>query len=266
MRFFFLVLPCYLAITSCATLPNPANSNRSPSQPEAVAILKNSAKAHGDPWKRFSEVKVSYDGKWSFLTTRLQPVLTDTDFRRSSVEIYRPTQQRMSQIHRGPGGTKSVERNGNSITVTYNGKPTENPEQRDAAALVADAYTIFLFGSSWLSENAENLQLLPARKLNGEPCHLISGHLKPGIGKSPEDHFIAWISKDSSLLKRFQFTLNGLQSTRGADVEVTFSEMKRAPGGSTWPTHFIERIQRPLNLKAHDWRMTSLSLNGKSIF
>jgi hypothetical protein len=265
MKFLLLVLPCYLAITSCATLPDPANSNRSPSQPEAIAILKKSARVHSVPWKRFSEVKVSYDVKWSPLTTRLQPVLTDTDFRKSSVETYRPAQRRMSQIHRGPGGTKSVERNGDSITVTYNGKPAENPEQRDAAALVADAYTIFLFGSSWLSENAENLQLLPSRTLNGESCHLISGSLKPGIGASSEDHFIAWISKDSSLLKRFQFTLNGLQSTRGADVEVKFSEMKTAPGRTIWPTRFIERIQRPLNIKAHEWRMTSLSLNGKTI-
>lgn len=264
MKLLFIVASAFLTV-SCATLPDPKIVARSPSNGEAIAILKKSASAHGDPWKRFSEVKVSFDGEWSTLATRIQPVLTDPDFRKSSIESYQPGRKRILQIHSGPGGTKKVMRSGSSISTTYNGKPTDDPEKLDASALVADAYTIFVFGSSWLSENAKNLQILPDRKLNGEPCHLISGSLQPGVGASSEDHFIAWISKDSSLLKRFQFTLNGLQSTRGADVEVTFSEMKTAPGGTIWPTRFIERIQRPLNITAHEWRMTSLSLNGKTI-
>lgn len=265
MKFVFMVLPSFLAV-SCASLPDPGKVSHSPPGSEATAILKKSASAHGDPWKRLSLVKVSFDGEWSTLATRIQPVLTDADFRKSSVESYRTGGRRIFQIHTGPGGTKTVERHGNSTSVSYNGKPTDDREKLDAAALVADAYTVFVFGSSWLSENSENLQLLPTRKLNGESCHLISGTLKPGIGKSSEDHFIAWISNDTSLLKRFQFTLNGLESTRGADVEVTFLEMKTAAGGTTWPTHFIERIQRPLNIKAHEWRMTSLILDGKNSF
>ena len=265
MKSSFLLLLPFLAV-SCAPLPNPAKVAGSQSDPEATTILRKSAAAHGDPWKRLRHVKISFDGEWSTLAKRIQPVLTDPDFRKTSIESYRPGRKQVSQTHSGPGGTKTVERNGDSISVSYNGATTVDPEKLDAAALVTDAYTIFAFGSSWLSENATNLQLLPGRKLDGEPCHLVAGSLKPGIGRASEDHFIAWVSEDTALLKRFQFTLNGLESTRGADVEVTFLDMKTAPDGTVWPTRFIERLQRPLQIKAHEWRMTSLSLNGKTVF
>ena len=132
-----------------------------------------------------------------------------------------------------------------------------------AAALVADAYTVFVFGSSWLAENGRDFQLLPGGSIAGEPCHLVSGTLKPGLGRADSDSFIAWIGKGTGHLRRFQFTLNGLESTKGADVDVTFSEMRKAPDGSVWPTRFVERVQRPVNIPAHDWRMTSLSLGGR---
>jgi hypothetical protein len=264
MKHFFPLLLSF-AVISCTTLPNPSKISGSPTNPQAAAVLKKSALAHGDPWKRLGTVELSFDGEWSPLACKIQPVITDPEFRKSSVETYRPGLKQLTQLHRGPGGSKMVKRTGNSIIISYNGAPTKDAEQLDAAALVADAYTIFVFGSSWLSENAENLQLLPSRKLDGESCDLVSGTLKPGLGRSGEDQFIAWISKDTGFLKRFQFTLNGLESTRGADVEVTFFDFKSMPGGTTWPTHFIERIKRPLNIKAHEWRMTSLSLDGRRV-
>jgi hypothetical protein len=265
MKFSLLLLLPFLAV-SCATLPNPAEVKGSQSDPAATAILKKSAAAHGDPWKRLRNVKVSFDGEWTTLAKKVQPVLTDPDFRKTSVESYRPGRKQVSQTHTGPGGTKTVERNGDSVSVSYNGTNSNDPEKLDAAALVTDAYTILVFGSSWLAENATNLKQLPSRELDGEPCHLVAGTLKPGIGRASEDQFIAWISEDTHLLKRFQFTLNGLESTRGADVEVTFLDMKKAPDGTVWPTHFIERLQRPFQIKAHEWRTTALALDGKSAF
>jgi len=256
-----LLLP--LLAVSCANLPDPYVANTSPADPKAIAIMERSAAAHGDPWKRHSRVTVSFKGEWSRLATRIQPVLTDSAFRKSSVEIYRTGRKQVSQSHTGPEGTKMVTRDRNSISVSYNGTPSDDSEKLDAAALVADAYTVFVFGSSWLAENGTGFQLLPGQSIDGEACHLVSGTLKPGIGRSPEDRFIAWISQDTGYLKRFQFTLNGLESTKGSDVDVTFSEMRIAPGGSVWPTHFIERVQRPVKIKAHDWRMTSLSLDGQ---
>jgi hypothetical protein len=91
---------------------------------------------------------------------------------------------------------------------------------------------------------------------------LIAGRLSPGFGNSGEDHFIAWLGCDSSLMRRFQFTLNGLDSTRGADVDVTVADFRKAAEGTVWPGNFVESIQRPLLAKAHQWRMTSLKLDG----
>ena len=264
MKFPALLLP--LIAASCATLPNPYGVPTSGTDEKAAAILKASASAHGDPWKRYRTVKVSFDGRWGKLATRIQPALTDPSFRKSSTETYRTGSKDVSQTHTGPAGTKTVSRKGSSISVSYNGTPTSDGEKLDAAALVTDAYTNFLFGSSWLAANGENLHLLPGQSIGGEACQLVSGTLKPGLGNSPSDNFIAWISEDTKLLKRFQFTLNGLESTQGADVDVTFSQMRTAPDGSTWPTRFLEKVQRPIKIHAHEWDMTSLSLDGKKVF
>ena len=205
---------------------------------------------------------MEYTGEWSAIAKRLQPVLTDPDFRVSSVETYQPATGKVRQVHTGPLGTKTVDRRRPEIRVSFNGTASSEPEVLDSAALVADAYTAFLFGPSWLSRKGTDFNLIGERTLDGERCHLIAGRLSPGFGNSREDHFIAWIGRGSSLMRRLQFTLNGLDSTRGADVDVTFSEFRKAADGSVWPQNFVEYIQRPLQAKAHQWRMKSLKLDG----
>jgi hypothetical protein len=249
-------------LASCSSLPVPGTSAYVPSV-AARGILEKSATAHGDPWKNYRTVEVAYTGEWTSIATRLQPILTDPDFRVSSVETYRPAANRVTQIHTGPRGTKTVDRRRPDIRVTYNGTPAADREVLDSAALVADAYTAFLFGPSWLLQKGTDFKLLDDRTLDGDSCQLVEGRLAPGLGPAGEDHFIVWISRDTGLMRRFQFTLTGLDSTRGADVDVTFSSFHRAPDGSVWPTHFLELIQRPLRAQAHEWRMTSLKLNDR---
>ncbi len=261
MKFLGLLLP-FLAV-SCTTLPNPYNSVATSINPAAAEIIAKSAAAHGDPWKRYNRINVSFEGEWGRLATKIQPVLTDPFFRKSSVETYSAGRKKVFQTHTGSSGVKTVLREGDSVTVSYNGTPSNDSEQNDAAALVTDAHTIFIFGSSWLAENGAGFQLLPSQAIDGESCHLVSGKMNPGLGRSTEDKFIAWISKDTALLKRFQFTLNGLESTKGADVDVVFSEMRTLPDGSVWPTHFLEFVHRPIKIKAHEWNMTSLSLDSE---
>lgn len=227
--------------------------------------MERSAAANGDAWKRNREIQVGYDGEWAPLAVRLQPALTDSGFRKSSVETYKPVTGSVRQVHTGPKGTKTVERRRPEIRVAFNGAASTEREAMDSAALVADAYTAFLFGSSWLSRKGADFRLLGERELGGETCHLIAGRLSPGFGVSGEDHFIAWIGRESLLMQRFQFTLNGLDSTRGADVDVTFSDFRKASDGSVWPGHFLERVQRPVPIKAHEWRMTSLRLDGAPV-
>ncbi len=149
--------------------------------------------------------------------------------------------------------------------MQFNGTNSTDREVLDSAALVADAYTAFLFGPSWLLRKGTDFKLIGGRTLDGERCHLIAGRLSPGFGDSDEDHFIAWIGQDSLLMRRFQFTLNGLDATRGADVDVTFSDFRKTADGSVWPAKFVEYIQRPLLAKAHQWRMKSLKLDGVDV-
>lgn len=207
---------------------------------------------------------MSYEGEWSTPAVKLQPVLTDPGFRKSSTEIYEPRTQRVVQTHRGPAGEKMVRSAIGSVRVSYNGVPTHDLETLTSSALVADAYTAFLFGPSWLAAKADRVGLVGTRTLDGELCDLVSGRLLPGFGSHREDHFIAWIGRDTRLLRRLQFSLNALESTRGADVDVTFSGFRKGRGGDVWPTSFTEYIQRPLVLKAHQWRMTSLTIDGRS--
>lgn len=266
MHQFATLLAAFLLV-SCSSLPLPGPGPQVTSQPDrnAAEILNKAATLQGDPWKTYRRVEVAYEGEWSAIATRLQPVITDPGFRKSSIEIYQPRKRQVSQVHSGPQGTKQVIRRQQRTEVSFNRKSSTDGDAIAAAALVSDAYTIFLFGPSWLGENGRDFHLLEDRMLDQESCHLIAGRLEPGIGSLTEDHFIAWIGKESGLMKRFQFSLNGLDSTRGADVDVTFSEFWKAKDGSIWPTHFIEYIQRPILAKAHDWRMTALNLDGRKM-
>jgi hypothetical protein len=259
-----LPLAAALLLASCSSLPVPGHATAVAPGDAARQIMTQAAASQGDGWKKYREVGVEYSGEWSAIVKRLQPVLTDPDFRVSSVEVYQPATGKIRQVHTGPLGSKTVVRQRPDTRVSYNGAVSNDAEVVDSAALVADAYTAFLFGPSWLLRKGTDFKLIGERTLDGEPCHLIEGRLSPGFGNSHEDHFIAWIGRDSLWMKRFQFTLNGLDSTRGADVDVTFSDFQKAADGSVWPRHFLEYIQRPLHAKAHEWRMTSLKLTVKT--
>lgn len=232
---------------------------------QAKAILKQSADVAGDPWGSYKWVKVSYDGEWTGIVKRLQPDLVDGDFRKSSDEVYNTRTEVVNQVHRGPGGKKDVERSRSGVLVSYNGQVIENDSRVDASALVADAYTAFLFGPSWLMRKGENLKLIGEQKIEGEVCDGVQGVLRPGFGFSEEDRFIAWISRENKQMRRLQFTIDGLASTKGSDVEVTFSEYWKASDGSLWPGRFVEWVQRPVFVKAHEWTMTRLSVDGSKL-
>jgi hypothetical protein len=260
----FMIPVAVLLLASCSTLPDPSSSGSlDPATGNGRRLLEKSAATHGNRWDRYSKVSVSYDGTWARLATRIQPVLTDPEFRKSSNETYFPGSGRVIQEHSGPAGTKSVRRTRNVVQVRYNGEPTTDAEQLDAAALVADAYAAFLFGPSWLLAEGKGFRHIASKNLDGETCDLIAATLRPGFGRSDEDQVIAWISRESGLMRRLQFTLNGLESTRGADVDVVFSGMKKVADGSVWPTRFLERVQRPLSIKAHEWQLTRLATDGR---
>jgi hypothetical protein len=84
--------------------------------------------------------------------------------------------------------------------------------------------------------------------------------LRPGFGAAAEDRVILFIDRTTKQLRRVRMTLNGLESTRGAEVDVTFRDFRRIDG-VLWPTDFDERIRVPFDLHAHHWKMTGLDTN-----
>ena len=262
-RFFLSFL--LMMTVGCSSLPRPVVGKSASSRAVVVASpFPGLAAQVGDAQVRYQEVEVSFAGEWQRLCAKIQPVLVDEAFRRSSVERYERNSGRVTQVHQGPGGTKTVKRQrGQTTLVTYNGERSEDAEVVAAANLVVDAYSLFVFGHSWLAQQATPVRRLPERRIEGELCELFELEVRPGFGDAEADVVIAWVSKASGLLKRVQFSLNGLDSTRGADADVTFGDFKKAADGSVWPTHFLEVVRRPFVFKAHEWRLTGLKLNGK---
>lgn len=264
MRSLALLSICLLS--SCSQLVVPGEGRSIAGEKEAMRVLERSAEVVGDPWSRYREVEVAYAGEWTGIAKRVQPVLVDAEFRKASVETYETRSKVVKQLHRGPGGTKSVVRRPGEVEVCYNEETsaTVGKEARDAAALVTDVYTALLFRSSWLRATGRDLALLEAEELDGEQCDRVQGRLTPGFGFSGEDRFIAWIGRESGWMRRLQFTINGLESTRGADVEVRLLEHWKAADGSVWPGRFVESVERPLHVKAHEWWMTGLKADGRT--
>ncbi len=251
------------AVTSLELPPDSPGIASIPGEPDGRALLEQSARARGDAARPHREVKVAYDGRWSTFPKLTQKVLVDPDFRQMSEEVYFPASGGVEQTHRGAGGVKKVSRSrSGKISVSYNGKASDDPGVKAASALVADAYTMFLFGASWLLDNGEDFRYLGRQSVSGWECALVEVWLRPGIGQAGEDRAVAWLDAETGLMRRVTFTLNGLESTRGAEVDVTFDGFLTAPDGSRWPGHFVEMIRRPVNTKAHEWWTTSLVVDG----
>lgn len=249
-----------LAVAGCATSPAPPQF----APRDGRELLEQAAKRQGTDWRKVRDVIVAYDGRWALFPRLTQPVLVDAGYRGSSEERYRPRLGRVDQVHRGPDGEKRVvrTRSGDAVSAMYDGRPAGDPEVLAAAALVADAYPMFLFGASWVLAEGSDFRHLGPADLDGAACELVEARLRPGIGRSAEDRVVVWIERETGLTRRVYFTLNGLESTRGAEVDVTMSGFVPGPGGSRWPSQFLEMIRRPVDTRAHEWHTTSLVVDG----
>ncbi|MEM8962856.1 MAG: hypothetical protein AAGD38_15330 [Acidobacteriota bacterium] len=258
-----LLLPLTLLLTGCSTtLPTWQAAPAAPDQ--AAELLATAVAAHGgDAYGELSNVAVSYDGFWGRLVPRLQPILSDTKFRRASEERYWPREQRVWQRHEGPDGIKTVIRGPNDeVAVRYFTSDEEREGSTDehaASALVADAYTLFLFGPSYIEHHAQALSLLEPGIEDGKSYPRILARLSPGFGLSEEDRVALWFDPDTDRLFRVHFSIDGFESTQGATVDVTFSDYREI-GGYYWPTHFRERVRAPVRAFAHEWRTVGLDV------
>lgn len=250
------------ALAGCTTIPP---QTKSATDADARALLDETQAAHGKAaFAAIRDLSVSYDGEWFGVVTRLQPVLTDTGFRKTSEErtLFGSTssEHMVAQTHRGPAGEKFVLRKGREANVWYNAKPESDREKRAAAHLVVEAYQLFLYPAFYV-ERAQHLERAGRASVNGRECDLLLAVLRPGIGDSTEDRVVLYIDRQDKLVRRVRLTLEGLDSTKGAIVDVDHDRFVEI-AGVKWPTHFYEALVRPFpGLPAHDFSLTGLDVN-----
>jgi hypothetical protein len=250
-----------LLIGGCTTLPEPARTGVS--SPEARALLESAAQAHGkEAFQRIRDISVSFDGEWAGLVKRFQPVLIDDQFRGSSEERMLLADDAIGQTHRGPGGVKQVFRRPGEVRVRYNGSPDDDQAVEAAAALVADGYRLFLLGPLYVIRRADaQLELAGEGWVDGRHCDRLLARLRPGLGTAEADRVLLYIDKQDRLMRRVRFSLEGLDTTRGAIAEVDVWDYVDVQGVK-WPTQFYERLRKPLPmLPVHRWSLTGLDVN-----
>jgi hypothetical protein len=257
-----LPIALVLLLGGCASrgIPQAVGSGE---QPAARTVLQKSAEAHGlSAFRQIDDLSVAYAGEWYGLVSKVQPTLIDADFRRASQEriIFRDGPL-IGQRHLGPGGHKQVIRQRGDIQVFYNDAPSSDRDVLASAALVADAYRMFLTGPFYFLDGNLSLEVGENEDVEGRACTTLVAVRRPGHGQSAEDRYLLFIDAENHLLRRVRFTMEGLESTQGAIAEVDFFDHKEI-AGVTWPTRFYERLRKPIpSLPVHDWRLIGLDVN-----
>lgn len=275
---FLAAVACVVSLAGCGggspSIPDAAAVKTS--APDAQAIFDACLKAHGGAaaYARLHDVNVRFDSHWAALGPKLQPVLSDRGHRQGSEERYLPVRGGfvVGQTHQGPEGTKHVfRRPGAGATVFYQPPPAKHrinpdgsdadPEVSQAAGLVTDAYSMFLFGPGFFVQRGAKFQTVAGTAdVDGHACDQVVTSLDPGLGTPAADKVVLFIDRQDHLLRRVQFTLNALESTKGAEVHVDLMA-QRPLAGVMWPTRYSERIDRPVNLPAHQWSLLGFDVN-----
>lgn len=257
-----LTLAAVIFLSGCASRAIPP-AGALEIQADARALLQQSAEAHGlRAFREITDISVAYAGDWYGLVGKIQPTLVDPDFRQKSQEriIIKPAPV-VAQLHTGPKGSKRVFRTSDATQVHYNEVADTRADVVDAAALVADGYRMFLTGPFYFLDGNISLTTVGGESVNGRSCQTLLAIRRPGHGNATEDRYLLFIDSENHYLRRVRFSMEGLESTRGAIAEVDFFDHQRI-AGVVWPTRFYERLIKPIpNLPVHDWRLTGLDVN-----
>lgn len=252
-----------LFLSGCAkTSPQFAVAmNSSASDESAQDIFNTTFLRHGGAHlASLNDVNVAVDGDWYYLITKIQPDVTDENYRQQSEERILLAPSAYAALYNGEAGTKRVLRTQDSIEVEYNDEESLDSRKQQATALTADAFYMFVLGPLALSEKVSNWQRLEDGTAGGKSYFRINGELQPGIGFSDSDFITLWIDKQTDLTFRLHITLEGFESTKGAHVDTTFLNYTNI-GKFTLPTHFFERVLGPIRLNAHEWWYTGIDIN-----
>ncbi|MCZ8234382.1 MAG: hypothetical protein ACK520_15360 [Inhella sp.] len=258
-----------LGLAGCSTPLPLVRSEAVAHDPAAERLLQQSADEHG--WGAYlglQDINVRYEGAWRPLIDRVQPVVVDKGFRGSSEERLMPQAGVVAQAFTGPAGSKHVlwQRgqagavHPGQVAVWFNGQPSTQAAADAAAALVAEAYGLFLLGPLWLAGQGHAMQLGGKARVDGRACQVVQVWKRPGLGRVALDRVAAFIDAELGIVRRVRFTLEGFANTQGAVAEVdTFEHQRRF--GVLWPMRSYEEVVHPIRLPAHDWRIVGLDVN-----
>ncbi len=256
-----------LPLAGCGT-PLPLNLTPSPTD-DAQRRLLDSARVHGlEAYAAITDINIAYDGAWRPVINGIQPEVVDAGYRGSSEERLMPRLGVNAQAYRGPRGRKHVfwqrgqgtPAHPGEVGVWYDGKASDSVPLRTAAALVAEAYGLFLLGPLWLAGRGFPAQMAGTQRINGRLCDVVDLWARPGLGQVERDRVSVWIDRDDGITRRMRFTLEGFPGTRGAVAEVDTFEHRRL-WGVLWPMRSYEEVVHPLRVPAHDWHITGLDVN-----
>jgi hypothetical protein len=262
-----LALPALPALVGCASplpiVPAP------PTNADAARVLRESAEAHGlRAYRDLSDINIAYEGEWRPLIGRVQPEVTDTGFRGRSQERLMPRMGVSGQAYTGTRGRKQVAwRRGSGsdadpgdVAVWFNGTRSTDKAAQQAAALVAEAYGLFLLGPLWLVERDLPARLAGTERVDDRLCDVVEVWMTPGLGQVRSDRVALCVDRADRVTRRLRFTLEGFGNTQGAVAEVDTYDHQRH-FGVLWPMRSFERVVHPIALPAHDWRITGLDVN-----
>lgn len=256
------VLALLATLAGCSAFPQARPGPGFADQLSAAEVFDQSMAAHGGDIREYrGDINIATDGRWHSLIQRIQPVVSDADFRVTSEERYRPRDGIYAVRHRGPAGSKVVLRAPSGVTVHYNGAAIDaGDERRRATAMTNDAFQLFHFGPSFVKHRATTMIRLPDTREDGRGYRRILATLRPGFGEADADQVVLWIDADTSRLFRIHMTLEGFETTRGAHVDTTFLAYHQV-GPFLLPSRFSERVRGPLRIMAHEWHVTGVDLD-----
>ncbi len=260
-----------LVLVACGT-PFPSADKQqldylSPQVPNGTELFERSLQAHdlaeAGQGVGLRNLRVATTGIWPWLVTKVQPLMTDDDWRTHGDEYLDLQTRYYEALFTGPAGSKRVLRTPRTIEVYYNGVPSDDDDVLKASALTSDAAWLFYLGPRALQNKQYAFTRLADAIEDGRNYYRIHSTVQPGFGFSEQDQLVFWIDPDTFLVYRTHMTLNGFRNTRGAHVDVTVREYQQV-GWQLLPQRLFERVRGPIAIDVHDWWTTAIELNTAS--